>query len=1224
MAYLTIWQGDEVQRRVKGVVTWFELGENDKNQMLYSMKVHPPLWRAGLRQNFRIFQNEDIKSILGTMLQENGVTEWSPLFSEPHPSREFCVQYGETDYDFLCRMAAEEGIFFYEEHAYKSTDQSLVLCDTVRHLPESFEIPWNPNTRTEVSTLCISQFRYSAQIRPSSVVTKDYTFKRPGWAGRFDQEGQYQDYQRTQYEVYDYPGRFKGAHGQNFARWQMDGWRNNAEVARGTSRSPEIWPGRRIVLTGHPQANLNREWQVVASELHGEQPQAVPGRQGAGTALENHFAVIPADRTWRPQPLLKPLVDGPQSAVVTGPAGEEIFCDEHGRVRVKFNWDRYNPADQDSSCWIRVAQAWAGTGFGHLAIPRVGQEVIVDFLNGDPDQPIIMGRTYHQENRTPGSLPGTKTQMTIRSKTYMGSGFNELKFDDATGREQVYIHAQKNMDNPYHAQYILRRRDDYLELFDRDALSSRFFYDAFPGMRLRHPVTDDTSDDRLAHSPADRMYMLGGMSDTASNRITFERDSQYRITGVSHTDGIRLKLTYHASGYLKAIHRTDNGIQTLATYEQDARGRLTEADARLDYHLFYEYDAADRIIRWSDNGVVWTMEYGPFDLPVARTDGEGHRWQYRYDKDTLQLTEVINPQGESYRYILDNCGRVTEERDWGGVVWRYRYDADGLCTARVNGLEETILYSRDAAGRLAEVITPEGKTQYAYDKSGRLTGIFSPDGTSQRTGYDERGRVNVTTQGRRAIEYHHPDEHTVIRCILPPEDERDRHPDESLLKTTYRYNAAGELTEVILPGDETLTFSRDEAGREVLRHSNRGFACEQGWNAAGQLTSQRAGFFPAEATWDGLVPSLVREYRYDSAGNVSGVTSREDYGRETRREYRLDRNGQVTAVTASGTGLGYGEGDESYGYDSCGYLKAQSAGRHRISEETERYAGGHRLKQAGNTQYDYDAAGRMVSRTRHRDGYRPETERFRWDSRDQLTGYCSAQGEQWEYRHDASGRRTEKRCDRKKIRFTYLWDGDSIAEIREYRDDKLYSVRHLVFNGFELISQQCSRVRQPHPSVAPQWVTRTNHAVSDLTGRPLMLFNSEGKTVWRPGQTSLWGLALSLPADTGYPDPRGELDPEAAPGLLYAGQWQDVESGLCYNRFRYYEPETGMYLVSDPLGLQGGEQTYRYVPNPLRWIDPLGLNKGASLSKMMNSSSDLMGLRRQPQNFWRLYRGKDI
>ncbi|HAW1960423.1 TPA: type IV secretion protein Rhs [Escherichia coli] len=928
--------------------------------------------------------------------------------------------------------------------------------------------------------------------------------------------------------------------------------------------------------------------------------------------------------------------------------------------------------------------------------------------------------------------------------------------------------------NPYHAQYILRRRDDYLELFDRDALSSRFFYDAFPGMRLRHPVTDDTSDDRLAHSPADRMYMLGGMSDTASNRITFERDSQYRITGVSHTDGIRLKLTYHASGYLKAIHRTDNGIQTLATYEQDARGRLTEADARLDYHLFYEYDAADRIIRWSDNDQTWsrftydeqgrcvtvtgaegyynaTLDYG--DGCTTLTDGKGtHR--YYYDPDGNILREEA-PDGSTTTYEWDEfhhllarhspAGRV-EKFEYNaahgqlsrytaadGAEWQYRYDERGLLSNITDPAGQTWTQQCDERGLPVSLVSPQGEeTRLAYTAQGLLSGIFrqderrlgieydhhnrpetltdvmgrehhteysghdlpvkmrGPGGQSVRlqwqqhhklsgieragTGaegfrYDRHGNLLAYTdgngvvwtmeygpfdlpvartdgeghrwqyrydkdtlqltevinpQGRRAIEYHYPDEHTVIRCILPPEDERDRHPDESLLKTTYRYNAAGELTEVILPGDETLTFSRDEAGREVLRHSNRGFACEQGWNAAGQLTSQRAGLFPAEATWGGLLPSLVREYRYDSAGNVSGVTSREDYGRETRREYRLDRNGQVTAVTASGTGLGYGEGDESYGYDSCGYLKAQSAGRHRISEETERYAGGHRLKQAGNTQYDYDAAGRMVSRTKHRDGYRPETERFRWDSRDQLTGYCSAQGEQWEYRHDASGRRTEKRCDRKKIRFTYLWDGDSIAEIREYRDDKLYSVRHLVFNGFELISQQFSRVRQPHPSVAPLWVTRTNHAVSDLTGRPLMLFNSEGKTVWRPGQTSLWGLALSLPADTGYPDPRGEWDPEADPGLLYAGQWQDAESGLCYNRFRYYEPETGMYLVSDPLGLLGGEQTYRYVPNPLRWIDPLGLNKGASLSKMMNSSSDLMGLRRQPQNFWRLYRGKDI
>ena len=785
--------------------------------------------------------------------------------------------------------------------------------------------------------------------------------------------------------------------------------------------------------------------------------------------------------------------------------------------------------------------------------------------------------------------------------------------------------------------------DEFHHLLARHSPAGRvekFEYNAAHGQLSRYTAADGAE----WQYRYDERGLLSNITDPAGQTWTQQCDERGLPVSLVSPQGEETRLAYTAQGLLSGIFRQDERRLGIEYDHHNRPETLTDVMGR-EHHTEYSghdlpvkmrgpggqsvrlqwqqhhklsgieragtgaegfsYDRHGNLLAWTDgNGVVWTMEYGPFDLPVARTDGEGHRWQYRYDKDTLQLTEVINPQGESYLYVLDNCGRVTEERDWGGVVWRYRYDADGLCTARVNGLEETILYSRDAAGRLAEVITPEGKTQYAYDKSGRLTGIFSPDGTSQRTGYDERGRVNVTTQGRRAIEYHYPDEHTVIRCILPPEDERDRHPGESLLKTTYRYNAAGELTEVILPGDETLTFSRDEAGREVFRHSNRGFACEQGWNAASQLVTQRAGFFPEETTWGGLLPSLVREYRYDSAGNVSAVTSREDYGRETRREYRLDRNGQVTAVTASGTGLGYGEGDESYGYDSCGYLKAQSAGRHRISEETDQYAGGHRLKQAGNTQYDYDAAGRMVSRTKHRDGYRPETERFRWDSRDQLTGYCSAQGEQWEYRHDASGRRTEKRCDRKKIRFTYLWDGDSIAEIREYRDDKLYSVRHLVFNGFELISQQFSRERQAHPSVAPQWVTRTNHAVSDLTGRPLMLFNSEGKTVWRPGQTSLWGLALSLPADTGYPDPRGELDPEADPGLLYAGQWQDAESGLCYNRFRYYEPETGMYLVSDPLGLLGGEQTYRYVPNPCGWVDPLGLAASSKISSLMDYIGD--------------------
>ncbi|MCO5781547.1 type VI secretion system tip protein VgrG [Citrobacter sp. BR102] len=446
-ATLTVWQGNVVQRRLSGIITGVELGENNDWQMNYHLTISPPLWRAGLRQNFRIFQQQDIQAISATLLDENGITDWTPSFYESHPAREFCVQYGESDLTFLSRLWAEEGIFYFDWCSPAGTEQKLVLCDDVAGVSTLGSLPFNPNTSSEVSTECVSEFRYRAQVRPSSVENQDYTFKTPGWPGYFSHQATNLNGQRTQYEIFDYPGRFKDEqHGQDFARYLAESHRQDAETAACVSNSPKLWPGKRFTLTGHPSLTLNREWQVTGCVLKGEQPQAQHGRQGQGTTLSNNFDVIPADRTWRSSPLPKPSVDGPQSAIVTGPAGEEIFCDEHGRVRVRFHWDRYCPGNEDSSCWIRVSQPWAGAGFGHLAIPRVGQEVIVDFLNGDPDQPIIMGRTYHQDNRSPGSLPGTKTQMTIRSKTYKGGGFNELRFEDATDQEQVYIHAQKNMD----------------------------------------------------------------------------------------------------------------------------------------------------------------------------------------------------------------------------------------------------------------------------------------------------------------------------------------------------------------------------------------------------------------------------------------------------------------------------------------------------------------------------------------------------------------------------------------------------------------------------------------------------------------------------------------------------------------------------------------------------------------------------------------------------------
>ena len=336
-------------------------------------------------------------------------------------------------------------------------------------LSQAGELPFNPDTSAGAETECVSMFRYEAHVRPSSVQSQDYTFKVPDWPGMYEQQGENLNGQLEQYEIFDYPGRYKDEqHGKDFTLYQMESLRSDAEKATGQSNSPKLWPGTRFMLTGHPQKMLNREWQVVQSILSGNQPQALHGSQGRGTTLGNQLEVIPADRTWRPRLQSKPKVDGPQSAIVTGPAGEEIFCDEHGRVRVQFHWDRYNPATEASSCWVRVSQAWAGPGFGNLAIPRIGQEVIVDFLNGDPDQPIIMGRTYHEDNRSPGDLPGTKTQMTIRSKTYKGSGFNELRFEDATSNEQVYIHAQKNMDTEVLNDRTTDVKHDHTETIGND------------------------------------------------------------------------------------------------------------------------------------------------------------------------------------------------------------------------------------------------------------------------------------------------------------------------------------------------------------------------------------------------------------------------------------------------------------------------------------------------------------------------------------------------------------------------------------------------------------------------------------------------------------------------------------------------------------------------------------------------------------------------------------
>ena len=348
---LTIWQGNISQRHINGIVTTMARGNNNGWQANYHLTISPPLQRCSLRKNFRIFQQQDIQTISDILLTENGVTEWKSHFYEKHPPREFCVQYEESDLAFLTRLWSEEGIFFFEKLSPDANgpQQTLTLCDNFAGLKTiPTPILFNPNATTEITPESISVFHYAATVTHSSVQLQDYTFKVPGWPGRYTHKADNLNGQRSQYELFDYPGRFKDEQqGQSFARYKMDGWRSSAETATCTSNSPKLWPGTRFTLSGHPTTDLNREWQVVGSTLTGIQPQAIHGSTGQGTTLSNDFTVIPADRTWRSQPLPKPKVDGPQSAIVTGPDGEEIFCDNHGRVRVKFHWDRNRPKSSE-------------------------------------------------------------------------------------------------------------------------------------------------------------------------------------------------------------------------------------------------------------------------------------------------------------------------------------------------------------------------------------------------------------------------------------------------------------------------------------------------------------------------------------------------------------------------------------------------------------------------------------------------------------------------------------------------------------------------------------------------------------------------------------------------------------------------------------------------------------------------------------------------------------
>ena len=447
---LMVWQDGVPLRRFTGVVSEFARSDSGHRRTRYEVIVQPPLWRLGLMHNSRIFQTQRTDAIVRTLLEERGIIDTVFDFRRTSGEREYCVQHRESDLDFVERLAAEEGWHYRYSHGEVESNEppALIIADHHGDAPRLEPVAYNGKAGGSTRQSAVFQFSYRERVRAASVAMKDYTFRNPAYALIHEQQADRLAAQRDDYQHYDYPGRFKqDASGQPFTKSRLDALRNDAATANGQSNRPDFTVGARVELTDHDNPALNREWLFTGITHTGEQPQALEEEGGSGsTTYHNAFNAIPADRRWRSQAMHRPVMDGPQIAIVTGPEGEEIHCDQYGRVKVRFPWDRHSENDEHSSAWLRVSQGWAGGQYGFIALPRIGHEVIVSFLDGDPDQPIITGRTWHAANTPPYALPEHKTRTTLKTQTHKGEGNNELRFEDEADQEQIYVHAQKDLD----------------------------------------------------------------------------------------------------------------------------------------------------------------------------------------------------------------------------------------------------------------------------------------------------------------------------------------------------------------------------------------------------------------------------------------------------------------------------------------------------------------------------------------------------------------------------------------------------------------------------------------------------------------------------------------------------------------------------------------------------------------------------------------------------------
>ena len=448
------------ERLVHGLIREMEQLHTANRFTHYRCSLVPRLWFLGQIRDHRIFQNLSVVEIIQQILKEQGFTGDAASFKlcYAYEPREYCVQYGETDLHFITRLCEEEGIYFYFEH--KADAHCLCFCDREGgpKIPGQSDLRFFPGSGQRSDTAVINRLALHESVNSNAAAYREWNFRKP----RLDLEvrDKEEDKQAAPappgmlLEQYAYPHLYQLRQpGERYVKLRMLRQLTFRQWIGCSSDVARFLPSYTFSMHDHPREALNAGWWVVSVRHEGQQPGVLEHEAPDGRGLHYASRVTAIPEMTRFIPALehpKNRIIGEQSAIVTGPEGEEIYPDEYGRVKVQFHWDREGQHNENTTCWIRVSQGWAGSKYGIMAIPRIGHEVVVSFLEGDPDRPLITGRVYHELNMPPYELPAHKTRTVFKSMSTPGAegearGFNEFRVEDKKGREEIYVHAEKDV-----------------------------------------------------------------------------------------------------------------------------------------------------------------------------------------------------------------------------------------------------------------------------------------------------------------------------------------------------------------------------------------------------------------------------------------------------------------------------------------------------------------------------------------------------------------------------------------------------------------------------------------------------------------------------------------------------------------------------------------------------------------------------------------------------------